>query len=56
MDDFKLKNMIINYNNYVRTYLVSDIPSVHPDIRIHLMDENYNLVRYLFLAIYNKRK
>lgn len=54
MEDFKLYNKILDYNSYVRKYVVINIPSVHRDIRIRFLDETYNLVRLLYQAIYTK--
>lgn len=51
---FSLYNKINDFNNYVRTYLVINIPNIHRDIRIHLLDECYNLAKNMFLATYNK--
>ena len=47
---FKIYTEIINYNRYVRTYISSMIPIIHRDLRIHLMDEIYNLERNLILT------
>ena len=34
--------------------IANSIPSIHRDMRIHLLDECYNLVSLLFGAVYNK--
>ncbi len=52
--DFKLYNKILGYNKYVRTYITCSIPSINRDLRIHLLDEIYNLSKNMFYAIYNK--
>ena len=52
--DFVLYNKIIYYDKYVRRYLPSVIPSVYRDLRIHLFDENYNLIKYLYKVSYTK--
>lgn len=49
-NDFKLYIEVLNYSNYTRRYIINTIPSVHRDLRIHLMDEIYNLKRYLLEA------
>ncbi len=52
--DFTIYNKIKDFNGYVRTNIVNSIPSVYRDMRIHLLDECYNLVSLLFGAVYNK--
>ena len=52
--DFTIYNKIKDFNSYVRTNIASSIPSIYRDMRIHLLDECYNLVSLLFGAIYNK--
>ena len=49
-NEFKLYREIINYSNYIRQYVVSDISNVQRDLRIHLMDEIYSLTRNLVSA------
>ena len=41
---YPLYSKIIGFRNYVRTYLVTNIPNVNRDIRIHLMNECYKLL------------
>ena len=53
-DNFVIYNLIVNYENYIRKHVLGIIPNNHRDLRIHLMDENYNLVKYLYYAMYNK--
>jgi len=48
--EFKIYTEILNYSRYIRKYVLSTIPSVHRDLRIHLMDEIYSLERNLVLA------
>ena len=48
--EFKLYSEIINYSRYVRKYVLCTIPNLHRDLRIHLMDEIYNLERNIILA------
>ncbi len=52
--DFNLYNEVVKYEKYIRKYVSNEIPAVHRDLRIHLMDECYNLIRYLLEAQYNK--
>lgn len=53
-NEFVLYNKIKDFNNYIRYYVANNIPSVHRDIRIHLLDECYNLNSLLFYSVYNK--
>lgn len=52
--DFRLYIAVINYDKYIRKYIASNIPAVHRDLKIHLLDEIYNLKRQLLEAQYNK--
>ena len=52
--DFTIYNKVCDFNDYVRINVANNIPSVYRDIRIHLLDECYNLVSLLFGAVYNK--
>lgn len=52
--DFTLYNKVREFSNYVRLNIANNIPSVHRDMRIHLLDECYNLSSLLFGAVYNK--
>lgn len=51
---YKLYNKIILFTKYSRNYILSSIPKVHNDIKIHYADELYNLTRNIFYATYNK--
>ncbi len=51
---FNLYNKVIKYDQYIRKYVAISIPNVHRDLRIRLLDENYNLIRYLHEAEYTK--
>ena len=44
--DFNLYNEVIKYERYIRKYVSNEIPAVHRDLRIHLMDECYYLIRF----------
>lgn len=52
--EFKIYNKITDYMNYVRKYVAPMIPSVHRDLRIHLLDEIYYLSKNMFASVYNK--
>lgn len=51
---YKLYNRIILFTKYSRNYILSSIPKVHSDIKIHYADELYNLTKNMFYATYNK--
>ena len=51
---FTLYNKVRDFNTYVRINIANSIPSVYRDIRIHLLDECYNMASLLFGAVYNK--
>ena len=52
--EFVLYNKIIIYEKYLRRYVISYIPSIDRDIRIHILDESYNLLKYSLQARNNK--
>lgn len=54
INNFSLYNRILDFNKYIRTYIASSIPNVHRDLRIHLLDECYNLTRNMFYSSYTK--
>ena len=54
MNSFNLYRKVLDYETYVRKYVVINIPSVHRDIRIRFLDEIYQLIRNLYEAIYTK--
>lgn len=51
---YRLYNKILFFTKYSREYILSSIPKVHNDIRIHYADEMYMLVKNIFYATYNK--
>lgn len=51
---YTLYNKIIFFTKYSRSYILSSIPKVHNDIKIHYADELYNLTKNMFYATYNK--
>lgn len=52
--EYTLYNKIKDFNSYLWINVANSIPSVCRDIRIHLLDECYNLTSLLFGATYNK--
>jgi len=51
---FTLLDKYNNLKKYIDTYIISSIPKVHNDIRIHLIDEVYKLYEYICYASYTK--
>lgn len=51
--EFNLYNKITYYISYIRKHVIINIPKIHNDIRIHLLDESYNLVKLLRYASWN---
>ena len=52
--DFNIYSKMRDFNNYIRCNIANNIPSVHRDMRIHLLDECYSMFSLLFGAVYNK--
>ncbi len=52
--DFKIYTEIISYRKYIREHVLNTIPSIHRDLRIHLMDEVYLLLKNMISAINTK--
>lgn len=52
--DFQIENKIKNLVSYIDKYIVCTIPKVHCNLKIHLEDECYNLVRFLYEAVWTK--
>ncbi len=52
--DFNLYTRVVNYDEYLRINVATCIPNVQRDLRIHLLDESYNLLRSLYEAEYTK--
>lgn len=42
---FKLIDKVSDFDLYIRNYVLCDIPKTYNDIRIHTLDELYNLVK-----------
>ena len=53
-NNFKLYNYVLDLDNYINKYVVSSIPSINRDIRIHLLDEIYNLEKSILYSINTK--
>ena len=51
---YKLYNKIIFFTKYSRSYILTTIPKIHNDIKIHYADELYELTKNMFYATYNK--
>lgn len=51
---YRLYSKILFFTKYSRNYILSSIPKVHSDIKIHYADELYNLTKNMFYATYNK--
>ena len=54
MDNFKIYSSALNFDKYIRKNLVYEISKIDRDIRIHLLDESYYMLKNLNKAIYNK--
>ena len=53
-NNFKLYSYVIDLENYLNKYITSNIPSINRDIRIHLLDEVYNLEKSILYSINTK--
>lgn len=53
---FELASAINEYDRYIRTNIASNIPKVYNDLRVHLLDEIYNLNKELIIARLNKNE
>lgn len=51
---FKLMDKIKIYDLYVRKYVINDIPKIYNDIRIHIFDELFELVKNVKLSSLTK--
>ena len=49
---YRLLDMIEDFRKYSRTYIANNIPTVHRDMRIHLIDESYKLAESSVFAAY----
>ena len=52
--EFKLLNKVTELDRYIRNNIIPTIPSVHRDLKIHLLDESYSLVKTLLQSSFNK--
>ena len=53
-NEFRLFTKVNNYYSYVSTYVSNNIPNIHRDLRINLLEESYSLVRNIYNASYTK--
>ena len=53
-NSFKLLSKLEIYDIYVRKYIINCIPKIYNDIRIHILDENYDLIRNVKLSSITK--
>lgn len=51
---YRLYNKIYLLTKYSRQYILSSIPKIHNDLKIHYADELYNLTKNMYYATYNK--
>lgn len=51
---FHLETKIKNFDKYIQKYISGNISKVHRNLKIHLEDECYNLVKFLYQAIFTK--
>lgn len=51
---YNLYNKISTFNKYSRRYILTAIPKVNNDLKIHYADELYNLTKNMLYATYNK--
>ncbi len=51
---YSLSMRVDDLNTYIRNYVCAIIPNVHRDLRIHLLDEMYMLVKNIYYVTYNK--
>ena len=54
-EEFYIRTKMLNLDKYIRKYLVNSIPSVNRDIKIHLVDELYEMIKNLHYAIANSK-
>ena len=52
--EFVIREKVLDLDCYIRAHIVNAIPAVNRDIRIHILDELYNIVKNLHYAIYTK--
>ena len=54
-NSYLIYNKVKDFEDYSEKYIINAIPSVHRHIRIHFVDETYNLLHHLFLAYHDDR-
>ena len=53
-DNLNLYKYLVDFARYMNEYVTGTIPSVHRDMRIHLLDEMYYLRKNLLYSINTK--
>ena len=54
-EEFYIRSKMIELDKYIRKFLVNSIPSNNRDLRIHLLDELYSMIKNLHYAIANNK-
>ena len=54
MSGFRIYNKALSIDKYIRNNIAINIPSIKRDIRIHMLDNSYNLIENITYAMYNK--
>lgn len=49
-NSYLIYHKVNDFEEYSEKYIINSIPAVHRHIRIHFVDETYNLLHYLFLS------
>ena len=52
--NYSIYNNIMTFTKYSRTYILTSIPKIHNDIKIHYADEMYNLCKNMMEATYKE--
>ena len=51
-NSYLIYHKVNDFEEYSEKYIINSIPAVHRHIRIHFVDETYNLLHHLFLVIF----
>ena len=51
---YTLYSSLLKFTKYSRSYILTSVPKIHNDIKIHYQDELYNLSKNIFYATYSK--
>lgn len=54
-NSYLIYHKVNDFEEYSEKYIINSIPAVHRHIRIHFVDETYNLLHHLFLAYHDDR-